>query len=368
MFSRFGFGRKSPIEAFRAAFFPRSEDDAWKLWVDTSTRDYQSLVRILTYGGKEKSFRARALIVLLAADEGEVPIYWKSDRTSSIRSMLEVLPIDFRSLPRELLPLAAELVAESHAILRVRRADKPSLRFDRALNNCNQYVLQLLELMDVREAYAVWDHFDINDPAAFQGEDGESGYNPWRQLMSDDQIPMYWKYMADDVFRKVIDDEMAGIRGPRMEWESAFRKYIDKVGLILQDAEDSLELAYDLELLASQLDYIMSKGPGVIGNDRLMEGQLATAMQLLAEHRFRSTRQALLQFEINHPTRPSRVHDADSLRLAEQMLLSCNGALSYLSYQLRGEILANPQLVQAKEREDMLKKQRLESICEQLHN
>ena len=225
------------------------EDRLWDDWLKLKKREPRDLKELLNSDVRDE-FKARALIILLAPDLQMLPFRWGHTPTSQ-RHYLFLDWINVSSLNQNLLNFVAELVCQN---------------MDYAISSTNTYVrtahfkyqefiLPLLSALSEESDLAsqLFTRYQINDPIAYSNMDDASGYNPLRQILIAEHLPLKWKLLADQQMRERVIAEYEGREQPRENWEDALWCYANHI----QMAHHEGRVRYACELFISQISFIV---------------------------------------------------------------------------------------------------------------
>ena len=238
--------------------YPLKEGMAtWDKWVSVEHRGPEALLKLIYDQNIPDYYKMRAVSILLAPSVNEIPCAWNGeDLTLGSCSDMTIIELDKLSI--NCMYFAEQLILYSSKFI-----DDDNCW---GKTKCNKYYLQLFELVtDSMALFKIWPYFQMNDVMTAYGiEGGHSGYRPWCTLMANEKVSSIIKHFADDKILDVIQQEECGDKLPRVEWERAEECYVNHVSSILMHNNNRPTFPYDLDLLAKQINYIISIRQGNI--------------------------------------------------------------------------------------------------------
>ena len=261
------------------------QDNVWDEWLALEKQECGDLAELLKSKVAD-AFKARALTILLAPEIRFVPFKWIGRGDSkdydylffSDRIVLADLSPQLQEFVFRLLELNIDTVYGSD--------DEELLK---SAVYYNRFIIAGLEILDENDPRAdrLFSRYCINDPVSFWNMDYASGYNPFYAILCA-KVPEKWKKIADDKMREIIRAEKAGTAKPRREWEDALSNYAGHIQLGLY----SEQFPYGTELLASQMDFIISL-PNIEGKEYLGSWKIGQLLGMLKGDEYKDIRHRL---------------------------------------------------------------------------
>jgi hypothetical protein len=310
------------METLKNRWFPTEEDNGWKLWVDLKNREVKDLIDLLSSKVKD-SYKRRALFLLIAPAADFNPIYWKNS-VGNFYHGTEFL----EKLSPELLNYSADLIAQFSTILKPQHNYRPRCiseggggltmymhipdKYHGALRFYNNCIFTLLILLPLEQGEKIFPLFSLNDISTFWNMDDASGYNPFRNLLYNEEINERWKKIADMAMHKIILDEIEQKRKPREDWENALSSYADIIQMQLYS-----KLKCSVELFAEQMQFIIDHREKDIG---LINGwNIIKIFNVLSDSRYKELRHQISRFVVLEDNKLS-IYDDKTRQAADQML------------------------------------------------
>ena len=123
-------------------------------------------------------------------------------------------------------------------------------KYHDALYSYNTHILNLLALLPEEKAAEIFPFFSLLDISTYFNLEDASGYNPFRYLLSSNEVSERWKKEADLKMREIILNEISGKTKPREEWEDAMNQYASIIQAMLYG-----KINYSISLYASQIQF-----------------------------------------------------------------------------------------------------------------
>lgn len=241
IFRRITLGPASVINNWRNA----KRYIAWKQWMDSARREPSDLKKLLVSTDASKDFKKRALFLLLVPSTNLNKFYWE-DVFGSLGKFYWKSSF-LATLSTELLIYAADLIAEFKKTLDPsKEANHDALYF---YNDC---ILNLLSRLPLKQAGIIFPLYSLRDFSIWEismNSDDESGYNPFAELLWNENVDEQWKKLADNKMRQIIKDEIDGKTQPRKSWENALSCYCKTVRILNGKH-------YSIKLQQSQIQFI----------------------------------------------------------------------------------------------------------------
>ncbi|MDB4983836.1 MAG: hypothetical protein JWM20_15 [Patescibacteria group bacterium] len=219
-----------------------AKEEVWKEWVRVNGMEVQSLRELLKSDVHDR-FKARALMILLIPDFSLLPFHWKD----SGGRYIYIDWFDAGTFSENLQNFLAEF-----ACLTI---DCDPKQGDDAFKY-NDLIIRILEGLEETSEWAakLFERFLLNDPEIFWNMETASGYNPFRDLLSNEKVSLKWKRLADQQMHSIIIGELDGILVPRKDFEFALRCYTDHIQMMNYDGK----VGYPRELFVEQISFLMS--------------------------------------------------------------------------------------------------------------
>jgi hypothetical protein len=293
---------KPVVNAMLSRWILAEDDAAWKQWVDYKSREKWDLLNLLRSDVRE-SMKNRALFLLFVPWAELSPIYWpkeeyrmidciepdflKEQSPQSLKFVCRMLETFVLALAPLHSPQPGNLVAQGDGIAMFMSVPD---EYHNALFFYNQCIMVLLPLVPEEQGEKIFPLFSLNDISAYWDMEGSSGYNPFQHLLCyAPDIDERWKWEADARMRKIILDELSGRTRAREDYERALGCYGHIIQLQLWDREG--KLYYPVELLASQLEFIVDHQPA--DKDYIEDYHVAKMLDLLSDEKYEQLRHKL---------------------------------------------------------------------------
>src|SRR3989339_1426880 len=170
----------------------------WRKWNEISAQMLDRLLNLIENTDIDDVYKARAIAVLIAPSVLFTPFARYSDPRSNTNVFLGSALHPLSSLSSELCVFTLELLKLNIDTARNLAKDDPNYL---SVESCylDKYVLWFLAELPADNPLAeqLFNRLSMNDLECFIGEDGSSGYNPFRDIM-ESSIPDVWKRKADE--------------------------------------------------------------------------------------------------------------------------------------------------------------------------
>lgn len=324
------------------------QEQTWKEWCDLQRNpNGRNLLECLKSDFNDV-FKARALCILLAPDDGYAPFYWP-ESTKSISTLWG--EIQSGEFSEKLLSFATDLALRSLEVVRNKNQDL-SQSYACFLIHLLEYLRQEDLVWSVLRALPVCDFVrPVLDPWDL---DGSPSVLKLFWLLMSAKIPEAWKRTQDEKVRKLIREEMSDPKNLKLAGNDAYPSYMEGVKLDLYGKSPS----YSTELFASQVDFIL--GFETPGHRRFGAHTLVKFFERLSGHEYLSVRRRLVRDTImmdRGQLGQFVVTNQEDFRLVKQALEEADPTDLELCSRLKQMILeAQPKIL--KETQDAREKSR----------
>jgi len=304
------------MEKLKKQWFPSEEDNIWRMWVDFKERKPDDLLELLSMEVKD-CFKKRALFILVAPIYDFNPIYWKNN-TDRFHKKTDFLA----KLPPDLLSYTADLIIQFSAVLKPERHHHSTTytRQDEYYNDAlcfyNNCILELLILLPVEQGKKFFPFFSLNDISVFHDMEDMSGYNPFKNLLYNEEIDEYWKKTSDQIMRKIILDELGKKRNPREDWENALGCYAN----IIQKHLYGSRSKYPIELFAGQMQFIIDHYQKDI--DLILWWNVKKIFNIFSDKCYKKLRHRISRFMVENGDHP--FYNGETKQAVDQILKEFN--------------------------------------------
>lgn len=237
-----------------------AQEAVWNQWLEFQPC-YPEILQVIRLANINEVFKARALTVLLCFDKSLLPFKWE---LSFPKNPCLVEREDFgifRSNPA-LSDLGTELV--KYFIYKIRReAELSSASYSGiALDRYNNFVLNILPLVaDEEKEKELFGCFSLKGYLwASCYEEYKFEYHPFWTLLKKDDIPVKWKWRAEERMHSIIRDELAARISPSHLVVSG-KIYVNQlVSTWGRLKKRETNLPYDKEIFLGQVHFCFDSG------------------------------------------------------------------------------------------------------------
>jgi hypothetical protein len=366
---------KPAVEELTSKWLSAEDDAAWKEWVDYRSREKWDLIKLLSSDARD-SMKRRALFLLFVPSLELSSVYWEKDEYRMISCMepdfLEKLSADSLEFVCEMLTIFVPALAPLHRAKPenlVERGEGFAMfmsvpdKYHDALYFYNSCIPTLLPLVPEELGEKIFHLFNLNDISSYWDMNGSSGYNPFQHLMCyTENIDENWKREADARMQKIILDELAGKTFPRKEHEGELGCYAHIIQLQLWDREN--KLPYSVELLASQLEFIVNNQP--LGKNYIEDYHIGKILRLLSDEKYKALRHKLARmvvFADEGDFSKAYLYDAVRAQAAEMMIAEFGEIDPELREKLEWFIEEGKKKIELAEKEKSAKNEIEKGIC-----
>lgn len=297
--------KESINDLLRKFEFETSEKDncLWNSWVDLAKEgEFSALLHTLLRSGARNSFKAKAIIVLLAPDLQILP-FRCFNKDQSQNYLYYSGSFELESFPKEFVRFGGELICLNIDYLTRDREITEEVR--NALFVYNRFIIKFLTVLPEDDNLAsrlfrlyqssislLYNHRDVYDVDYEEyyeegGEDdmSESGYDFLFSIITNKLVPLKWKLLADEEIRKPITSETESGSG-----FMCLRRYIYNIGTA--NCVGDFEY-YPRELFVSQISFVMELPIDYYGKKLLDSWKEIYNIGAMAGNEFRETRHKL---------------------------------------------------------------------------
>lgn len=290
---------KKMIKRLKTKFFSSEDNKAWKAWVDLRSRNYKDLINLLSSEVRTE-FKRRAIFLLLVPFDNFNNIYWKGSlgKFEHDSNFLKLI-----GSPAEL-DYAADLVFDFCSELKFKHIGRSKVsvfggdgvtfyvpvmeKYHTPLSFYNSCIVEFLSLLPEEKARKLFSLFSLLDISTYSNIEYASGYNPFANLLSDENIAEHWKRLADFKMTLIVGNELSGKKKPREKWENAFSQYVHIFQAMLYGVPK-----YSKELYVRQIRFILEMSSH---NPEIYDWQLIRIFKLLPNKEYKSIRYALAKY------------------------------------------------------------------------
>lgn len=274
------------------------DDCLWNRWINLAGGWYTGGFNTLLGFDVRNSFKARAIIALLAPDLKILPFRCvNSDQSQNYlycSGKLESFPKEFARFGGELICLNIDYLRDREITDEVRDAlfiyNRFIIKFLTILPEDDNLASRLFRLYQ-SSISLLYNHADVYEAEEYYEEGGEeddmfgSGFDFLFSIINNKLVPLKWKLLADEEIRKIITSET--------ESQSGFM-YIARYVYNISAANCTGYFeCYPRELFISQISFVMELKIDYYGNKLLDSWKEIYGIGAMAGNEFRETRHRL---------------------------------------------------------------------------